>query len=44
VPLTAGVDAVRFGVSSFLLFEERGESSMAVIAVLIVIERRGDIL
>jgi hypothetical protein len=40
VPLAGGVDTVRFGVSSFLRFEERGESSMAVMVVLSVTERR----
>lgn len=27
-PLTSGLDAMRLGVSSFLLFDERGESSI----------------
>jgi len=30
-PLTNGLDTMRFGVSSFRRFEERGESSMAAI-------------
>jgi hypothetical protein len=43
VLLTGGVDTVRFGVSSFLRFEERGESSMAAIVRLSVTESRFDV-